>query len=75
MEKKKNTARKAIDSYIKHEDIVDNAVKLGQQYDLDVESTDGNNKKGDIKVAKKDSEAFLNLLGTTIDKNQAKGDS
>lgn len=27
---KKNSGRKAIESYIKHEDMVDNAVKLGK---------------------------------------------
>ena len=69
---KKSTGRQAIDAYIKHEDIVDNAVKLGKANRLDVEPTEGNDPKGDIKVASKDRAAFLKLLGQTIDKNQAK---
>ena len=68
----KSAGRKAIDAYIKHEDIVDNAVKLGKSNHLEVEPTKGNDPKGDIKVAAKDREAYLKLLGETIDKNQAK---
>ena len=69
---KKSTGRKAIDAYIKHEDIIDNAVKLGKANGLAVEPTVGNDPKGDVKVATKDRKAFLKLLGETIDQNQAK---
>lgn len=69
---KKSSGRKAIESYIKHEDMVDNAVKLGRANGLDVSPTEGNDPKGDVKVTGKDTEAFLKLLGETIDKNQAK---
>ncbi len=69
---KKSSGRKAIESYIKHEDMVDNAVKLGRANGLDVSPTEGNDPKGDVKVIGKDTEAFLKLLGETIDKNQAK---
>ena len=68
---KKNTGRKAIDAYIKHEDIIDNAVKLGKANGLDVEPTEGNDPKGDIKVASKDRATFLKLLGETIDQSKA----
>ncbi len=69
---KKSSGRKAIESYIKHEDMVDNAVKLGKKNNLDVSPTEGNDPKGDVKVASKDRDAFLKLLGETIDKNKAK---
>lgn len=69
---KKSSGRKAIESYIKHEDMVDNAVKLGKANGLDVSPTEGNDPKGDVKVKVKDTNAFLKLLGETIDKNQAK---
>lgn len=68
----KSSGRKAIESYIKHEDMVDNAVKLGRANGLDVFPTEGNDPKGDVKVVAKDTEAFLRLLGETIDKNQAR---
>ncbi len=72
MSEKKSSARKAIESTIKHEDIVDNAVNLGKKNSLNVSATEGNDPKGDLKVSKKDSKAFLDILGNTIDKNQAK---
>jgi hypothetical protein len=72
MTKKESSGRKAIESYIKHEDIIDNAVKLGKAKKLKVEATEGNSSKGDIRVASKDSEVFLDLLGKTIDMNQIK---
>lgn len=69
---KKSSGRKAIESYIKHEDMVDNAVKLGLANGLDVSSTEGNDPRGDVKVAAKDADEFLKLLSETIDKNKAK---
>jgi len=69
---KKSSGRKAIESYIKHEDMVDNAVKLGKDNGLNVSPTEGNDPKGDVKVSTEDTEKFLKLLGETIDKNQAK---
>jgi hypothetical protein len=69
---KKSSGRKAIESYIKHEDMVDNAVKLGRANNLDVRPTEGNDPKGDVKVAQKDLNSFLTLLGDTIDKNKSK---
>lgn len=68
----KSAGRKAIDSYIKHEDLVDNAVKLGKQLGLNVSATEGNDPKGDVRVSAKDKAEFLNTLGKTIDANQAK---
>lgn len=72
MTKKESAGRKAIESYIKHEDIVDSAVNLGKSKGLKVEATEGNSSKGDIRVASEDSELFLDLLGRIIDTNQAK---
>lgn len=69
---KKSSGRKTIESYTKHEDIVDNAVKLGLEKGLDVSSTEGNDPRGDVRVATKDADAFLKLLSETIDKNKAR---
>ena len=52
--------------------MVDNAVKLGLANGLDVSSTEGNDPRGDVKVAAKDADEFLKLLSETIDKNKAK---
>ena len=41
-----------------------------QNKGLQVEATPGNDPRGDIKVARKDSKEFLDLLGNTIDKKQ-----
>jgi len=68
----KSAARKAAESTFKHEDIVDNAVKLGKDQGLEVEATTGNDPRGDIRVDREDSENFLDLLENTIDKNQKK---
>lgn len=71
----KSAGRKAIESYTKHEDLIDNAVNLGKQVGLDVSATEGNDPKGDVRVAAKDKDAFLKLLSDTIDINQAKRSS
>lgn len=68
----KSAGRKAIESYIKHEDLVDNAVKLGLHLGLDVSATEGNDPKGDVRVSAKDKDKFLEALSKTIDANQAK---
>lgn len=69
---KKSSGRKTIESYIKHEDMVDNAVRLGLTNGLNVSPTEGNDPRGDVKVSAKDSGAFFELLSKTIDKNKAK---
>lgn len=66
----KSTAQKTIESYIKHEQIIEKAVEIGQQNNLDVSPTEGNDPRGDIRVRKEHVTEFLNLLGDTIDKNQ-----
>jgi hypothetical protein len=68
----KSAGRKAIESHIKHEDLVDNAVKLGQHFGLDVSATEGNDPNGDVRVSAKDKAEFLKALSNTIDSNQAK---
>lgn len=70
-----STASKAIASYVKHEELIEQAVKLGKQSGLDVNPTEGNDPKGDVRVAAKDKDAFLKLLSDTIDANQAKRNS
>jgi hypothetical protein len=69
----KSAGRKAIESYKKHEDLIDNAVRLGKAAGLDVDATVGNDPKGDVRVAVKDKDRFLELLSNTIDSNRAKG--
>ena len=68
----KSTGRKTIDSYIKHEDIVDKAVDLGKAHGLDVAPTEGNDPRGDIRVREEDLLAYLEIMGKTIDSNQQK---
>lgn len=68
----KSSGRKAIESYIKHEDLVDKAVELGKRAGLDVTATEGNDPKGDVKVAAKDKDAFFKLLAEKIDSSQAR---
>ena len=50
--------KKAIEQHIKHEKIVDAAAKAGQDAGFDVEATQGNNPKGDIKVPMSQAKAF-----------------
>ena len=70
MSKKKTTAQKTIESYEKHEAIIENAVKLGKDSGLDVEATEGNDPKGDIRVSSSDLGEFLDVVGGTIDSNK-----
>jgi len=66
------TAQKSIESHKKHEELIDKAVKLGEGAGLDVNATLGNDPKGDVRVAARDKDAFLKLLGDTIDSNRKK---
>jgi hypothetical protein len=72
MTEKKRTGRKVIEAYTKHEDLIDKAVELGTSHHLNVEATDGNDPKGDIKVAAGDLEDFVDLISKTIKKNQSR---
>ena len=66
-----STGRRAIESYRKHEALVDGVVRLGLACGLQVAATDNNDPHGDIRVATVDKDDFLAVLGRTIDKRQA----
>jgi hypothetical protein len=70
MSEQKSTAQKVIESYIEHEKIVHQVVKMGHIHGLYVEATDKNSSKGDIRVAKNDHDKLLNLIDETINKNR-----
>jgi outer membrane protein TolC len=71
----KSTAEKTIESYQKHEAIVEKAVESGKNAGYDVEATNGNDSRGDIRVAKDDAQEYLDHLGRTIDGNRNKDDT
>lgn len=62
MTKKTSAARKAAESTIKHEDLVDAIEKLGKQNGLDVGATEGNDERGDVRVNKKDFNKLISLI-------------
>ncbi|HCE4788166.1 TPA: hypothetical protein NKQ44_002607 [Vibrio parahaemolyticus] len=62
MVKKMSAARKAAESTIKHEDLVDAIEKLGKENGLDVEATEGNDKRGDVRVSRKDFDKLVSLI-------------
>ena len=70
MSEQKSTAQKVIESYIEHEKIVHQVVKIGQLHGLDIEATNKNSSKGDIRVAKNDHDKLLSLIDETINKNR-----
>ncbi|HIF5595333.1 TPA: hypothetical protein ACX3CX_004579 [Vibrio parahaemolyticus] len=62
MAKKLSAARKAAESTIKHEDLVDAIENLGKKNGLDVEATEGNDKRGDVRVSKEDFDKLVSLI-------------
>ena len=66
------SGKKAIKNHIKHEEIVDAAVKAGKDAGFDVQATQGNNPKGDIKVPKSQAKDFQREIRRNI-KNNRKG--
>lgn len=62
MAKKKSAARKAAESTIKHEELVDAIENLGKINGLDIEATEGNDTRGDIRVGKKDFNKLVSLI-------------
>ncbi len=69
-QKPKSSAQKAIESYIEHEKIVSGVVKIGRLHGLDVEPTDKNSGKGDIRVTKSDQDKLLYLIDKTVERNR-----
>ncbi|MDN3454741.1 hypothetical protein [Psychrobacter sp. APC 3350] len=67
MKKKMSSARKAAESTLKHEDLVDAIEKLGKSKGLDVEATEGNDKRGDIRVSKKDFEKLMVIISDKLE--------
>jgi len=68
--KPKSSAQKAIESYIEHEQIIHGIVKIGRLHGLDVEPTDKNSAKGDIRVSKSDHDKLLYLIDKTVETNR-----
>jgi len=66
------SGKKAIDNHIKHEKIVDAAVQAGKDAGYDVEATQGNNPKGDIKVPKDQAKDYQNEIRKNIKDNRKK---
>jgi len=70
MSEQKSSAQKAIESYIEHELIVHSVVKIGRLHGLNVEPTDKNSAKGDIRVSKSNHDKLLYLIDKTIKINR-----
>ncbi len=70
MSKPKSSAQKAIESYIEHEQIIHAVVKIGRLHGLDVEPTDKNSAKGDIRVGKSVHDKLLYLIDKTVEINR-----
>lgn len=65
-----SAARKAAESTIKHENLVDALESLGKRNNLDVEATIGNDPRGDVRVNKKDFEQFILLIKEELAKKK-----
>ncbi|MCF8986285.1 hypothetical protein GIW26_22280 [Pseudomonas syringae] len=61
-EKEPSAARKAAQSTIIHEDLVDAIEALGQANGLDVEATKGNDSRGDLRVKKSDFGPLIKII-------------
>lgn len=70
MKKKMSAARKAAESTIKHEDLVDALESLGKKNGLDVEATTGNDPRGDVRVNKKDFPKFIAVIQQKLAKKK-----
>jgi len=66
VEKKLSAARKAAQSTIIHEDLVDAIEALGQANGLDVEATKGNDSRGDLRVRKSDFDTLMKIIKDKI---------
>jgi len=66
VEKKPSAARKAAESTLIHEDLVDAIEALGQANGLDVEATKGNDSRGDLRVKKGDLDLLIKIIKDKI---------
>lgn len=66
IKKKLSAARKAAESTIIHEDLVDAIEALGQANGLDVEATRGNDSRGDLRVKKSDFGPLMKIIENKI---------
>jgi hypothetical protein len=66
--KKQSAARKAAESTIKHEDLVDKIEALGQSAGLDIEATSGNDPRGDLRIKAKDLPQLKVLIKNKLSK-------
>lgn len=57
-----SAARKAAESTLIHEDLVDAIEELGKSCGLDVEATTGNDSRGDLRVRKSDFPALMEII-------------
>ena len=62
MAKKMTAARKAAESTLKHEDLVEAIESIGRKAGLDIEATDGNDSKGDLRVSKNDFDKLVSII-------------
>lgn len=66
VEKEPSAARKAAQSTIIHEDLVDAIEALGQANGLDVEATRGHDSRGDLRVRKSDFGPLMKIIEDKI---------
>lgn len=66
VKKEPSAARKAAESTIIHEDLVDAIEALGQANGLDVEATKGNDSRGDLRVKKSDFDPLMKIIEEKI---------
>lgn len=66
VKKELSAARKAAQSTIIHEDLVDAIEALGQSNGLDVEATRGNDSRGDLRVKKSDFGPLMKIIENKI---------
>lgn len=65
-DKKQSAARKAAESTLVHEDLVDAIEALGKAHGLDVEATEGNDPRGDLRVKKSDFQSLMNIIQSKV---------
>lgn len=66
VEKKQSAARKAAHSTLIHEDLVDAIEVLGKAHGLDVEATEGNDSRGDLRVKNSHFAPLMDIIKDKI---------
>lgn len=67
-----SAARKAAESTLIHEDLVDAIEELGKSQGLDVEATKGNDSRGDLRVRKSDFLILMKIIREKINSENSK---